>query len=219
MYYLVLALKKLSTSNVKSFLLLSISTLTIFGSMVTQAQTTSLQTGVYKVASETINVNPENSWYYYFYANSPASNIHLVGQYQELNGNDIIVTIYDDSSCTAPYGSPGFELASCATIDSNIFNKIGPAGVIDVRLYPGNYFLTFESANYNDVMVNVNFDVKYNFLANTGEQPDDGIADSETEEVGDDDGVGCLQGPGGCGGAFDLGGFGPFSPLNPNFGQ
>jgi hypothetical protein len=220
------------TGRFLSFLLLLslITGLTVFfgSAMLLAHGTTSFQTGMYKVTSETVNIGPNVLYYYYFYANSPADNIHLIGQYQELGGNDMMVTIYDDSSCSTPYGSVGFDVRTCTTLDSNIYNEIQPAGAIDLPLSPGNYFLTLESANYNDATVYVNFDVIYNFPSNMEPQLDDGISngvgvdesiDDGGEEDGNDGEGGCVQGPGGCGGAFDLGGFGPFSPLNPNFGR
>ena len=178
------------------------------------------EAGIYNVASETVNIGPTNMRYYYFYANT---NIELTGNFQELNGRSVMVTLYDDSSCNVPYGSVGFDIRTCATLDSFIHNEINPSGNINLPLNPGEYFLTLESASYQDVQVNLNFNVRYDPAIDIVDEEEVDEEEVDEEEVDEEEGnaqVGCpTPGPGGCGGAFDLGGGPCFSPLNPKFGQ
>ena len=174
-------------------------------SNITASAQTSFQKGTYNIVEETVNIIPGKLWYYSFYANSPATNMQLTGSYQELNGNEVIVTLYDSQN-------------------SNIYNDIDSSASISLLLTPGVYFLGFKSADNQDITVNLDFNVQYDFPVDVDEQPlDDSDGgtnngdDGDGEEIGSNEGS-CLQGPGGCGGAFDLG-YGPYSPLNPNFGM
>jgi hypothetical protein len=167
------------------------------------------------VANASIYLPPDNFQYFSFYAAAPVN--VLTGSYEELSTRELMVTVYDASTCNVPVGSFGFDITTCTTIDANLYNEIQSAGRPTINLYPGQYFLKVEAASYEDVAVNIYFELVGYTRANGG---DINIEDEEgiDEEEGNDQG-GCLQGPGGCGGAFDIHGFGPYSPLNPNFGQ
>jgi hypothetical protein len=96
-------------------------------------------------------------------------------------------------------------------------------------LGPGQYFLTVEAASYEDVAVNVYFELVGYTTANADEtirigpeSPHGGDIDIEDEEdVDEQEGIDQAGSslPGRRGGAFDIDGFGPYSPLNPRYGQ
>jgi hypothetical protein len=185
---------------------------------------------VYTIADETVRIGPESPYYYYyFYANPPLTNTILSGDYQELFGNEVMVALYDSSTCNAPYGTPDFDLSTCTTLDAFLGYQIQPSGTFNVELGPGEYFLTVAPASFEDVAVNVYFELVGYTTANADEtiqigpeSPHGGDINIEDEEdieaqEGIDQAGSSL--PGLSGGAFDLDGFGPYSPLNPNFGQ
>ncbi|MGZ8882755.1 MAG: hypothetical protein ACXW1B_04675, partial [Nitrososphaeraceae archaeon] len=112
------------------------------------------------------------------------TDVQLIGQYQELNGNDVMVTVYDSSSCNMPYGYPSFDITTCISLDSNIYNEIKPFGSIYLSLSPGEYFITFEAANYRDVRVNVDLNAKFDFAINAdSEDIIGGINEDEEDDV------------------------------------
>ncbi|MGI9011543.1 MAG: hypothetical protein ACR2F1_10220 [Nitrososphaeraceae archaeon] len=146
---------------------------------------------VYNVCSYTFYIPKNGINYCYFYANSPITSIDLFAEYQELNGNELMVTLYDSSSCNIPYGNPGFDIRTCMTWDSSIYNEIEPFGNINLSLYPGEYFLTFEPASYRDVRVSIDIYVKSYFGVNAGSNDVKNF-----DEDGDDSGLNrCLLTP------------------------
>jgi hypothetical protein len=187
----------------------------------------------YTIADETLRIGPDSPYYYYyFFANAPLTNVILQGNYQELSGNDVRVILYDSSTCNVQYGDPDFNLSTCTTLDAYLGHEIQPSGTLNTVLGPGEYFLTVAPASSEDVAVNVYFElVGYTTTANADETiqigPESaygGDIDIEDEEDVDeqeeyDQAGGPLPGPGGSAGAFDLDGFGPYSPLNPRYGQ
>lgn len=80
---------------------------------------------------------------------------------------ELMVTVYDVSTCNVPYGSYGFDITTCTTIDANLYNEIQSAGRPSINLYSGQYFLTVEGANYEDVAVNIYFEL-VGYVANGG---------------------------------------------------
>jgi hypothetical protein len=125
----------------------------------------------------------------------------LAGYYQEHSGRELIVTLYDASTCNVPYGSYAFDITTCMTIDANLYNEIQSAGRPSVNLYPGLYFLTVEPASYEDVGVDISFEL-VGYVANGASMPQQQTApppsSTTTEEEEPDDGSGlnrCLITP------------------------
>jgi len=117
------------------------------------------------VAYTSVHIAPDNFQYFPFYAIAPVN--VLTGYYEELNTRELMVTVYDASTCNVPYGSYGFDITTCTTIDANLYNEIQSAGRPSINLYPGQYFLTVEGANYEDVAVNIYFEL-VGYVANGG---------------------------------------------------
>jgi hypothetical protein len=117
------------------------------------------------VAYTSVHIAPDNFQYFPFYATAPVN--VLTGFYEELNTRELMVTVYDASTCNVPYGSYGFDITTCTTIDANLYNEIQSAGRPSINLYPGQYFLTVEGASYEDVAVNIYFEL-VGYVANGG---------------------------------------------------
>jgi hypothetical protein len=113
--------------------------------------------GRYTVADETVHIGPDHFYYYPFYTNAPVAT--LAGYYQELTGRELMVTVYDASTCNVPYGSYGFDITTCTSLDANVYNEIQSEGNPNINLYPGKYFLTVEPASYEDVNVRMHFEL------------------------------------------------------------
>jgi hypothetical protein len=150
------------------------------------------------VADTSVHIAPDNFQYFPFYAVAPVN--VLTGYYEELSARELMVTVYDASTCNVPYGSYGFDITTCMTIDANLYNEIQAAGRPSINLYPGLYFLTVEGANYEDVAVNIYFEL-VGYVANGGSMPQQQISpppSTTTEEEEPDDGSGlnrCLITP------------------------
>lgn len=145
---------------------------------------------VHNVCSDTLSIGKNGIVYCYFYTEPSITSIDLVAQYQELNGNELMVTVYDSSSCNIPYGNPGFSIRTCTTGDSSIYNEIEPFGNIHLSLNPGEYFITFEPTSYRDALVSMDIYVKSYFGVNTGSSNIKNF-----DEDGDDSGLTCLLTP------------------------
>jgi hypothetical protein len=117
------------------------------------------------VAYTSVHIAPDNFQYFPFYAIAPVN--VLTGFYEELSTKELMVTVYDASTCNVPYGSYGFDITTCTTIDANLYNEIQSAGRPSINLYPGQYFLTVEGASYEDVAVNIYFEL-VGYVANGG---------------------------------------------------
>jgi hypothetical protein len=151
------------------------------------------------VADTSVHIAPDNFQYFPFYAVAPVN--VLTGYYEELGARELMVTVYDASTCNVPYGSYGFDITTCMTIDANLYNEIQSAGRPGIILYPGQYFLTVEAASYEDVGINIYFEL-VGYIANSGSMPQPQIGSAPStnteEEEEPDDGSGlnrCLITP------------------------
>ena len=154
------------------------------------------------VADTSVHIAPDNFQYFPFYAVTPVN--VLTGYYEELGARELMVTVYDTSTCNVPYGSYGFDITTCMTIDANLYNEIQSAGRPSIMLYPGQYFLTVEAASYEHVGVNIYFEL-VGYVANGEPMPQEQVApapsintEEEEEEEEPDDGSGlnrCLITP------------------------
>jgi hypothetical protein len=153
------------------------------------------------VADTSVQIAPDNFQYFPFYAVTPVN--VLTGYYEELGARELMVTVYDTSTCNVPYGSYGFDITTCMAIDANLYNEIQSSGRPSIMLYPGQYFLTVEAASYEHVGVNIYFEL-VGYIANGGPMPQEQVAPApsinteEAEEEEPDDGSGlnrCLITP------------------------
>lgn len=119
------------------------------------------------VANASIYLPPDNFQYFSFYAVAPVN--VLTGSYEELSARELMVTVYDASTCNVPYDTFGFDITTCMTIDANLYNEIQFAGKPTINLYPEQYSLKVEAASYEDVAVNIYFELVGYTTANSGE--------------------------------------------------
>jgi hypothetical protein len=110
----------------------------------------------FNVADETANIKAEEFQFYNFEINPDIATAQLTGSYEEKDGNDVAVTVYEISSCNAPASSADFDISTC----KEIHTETGPSGSLHLPLSPGKYYLNFASPDQsNNLKVNVHFDV------------------------------------------------------------
>ncbi|HEX9320408.1 MAG TPA: hypothetical protein VF884_15855, partial [Nitrososphaeraceae archaeon] len=110
----------------------------------------------FKIADETAKIKAEDYQFYNFVINQDISTAQLTGSYKEKNGNDVTVTLYEVSYCSAPATSADFDITTC----NEIHSQTSSFGNIQLQLSPGKYYLTLASADQlHDLKVIVNFDV------------------------------------------------------------
>lgn len=110
----------------------------------------------FSVADETAKIKAKEYQFYNFEINPDISTAQLTGTYKEKGGNDVILTLYETSSCNAPATSSDFDITTC----KEIYSDTSSSGNIQVQLSPGKYYLTLSSADQlHDLKVVVHFDV------------------------------------------------------------
>ena len=110
------------------------------------------------VADETTKVKSNDYTYYTFTVDPSWINIEFTGGYEEDKDRDVIITLYDASTCNAPISSEDFNKDTCKVV----FKETDSSGFIDKNISPGKYILTVESADdSHGVKATVHFDVKY----------------------------------------------------------
>jgi hypothetical protein len=110
----------------------------------------------FNVADETAKIKAEEFQFYNFKINPDIATAQLTGSYEEKDGNDVAVTLYETSSCNAPASSADFDISTC----KEIHTETGPSGSLQLPLSPGKYYLNFASPDQsNNLKVNVHFDV------------------------------------------------------------
>jgi PsbP-like protein len=129
------------------------------------AQTTFAESSGFVVSNEIIDIAAGDGIYYYYFTIDPsATNARLTGSYQELNGNPILIGLYNDLLCTTITPTdPGFDIRSCMDHDSFVYgNEAESLGSLTVDLTPGLYFLIIESGTaLSNAKVHTNFVVNF----------------------------------------------------------
>jgi hypothetical protein len=72
-----------------------------------------IQTKTDSIADETTDVKADEYQYYSFDVPVGARNIKLTGNYQEQDGRDVTITLYDKSTCKSSDSSKKFDIMDC----------------------------------------------------------------------------------------------------------
>jgi YVTN family beta-propeller protein len=115
----------------------------------------------YTLVDGTFNISSHNQVYAALYTSIDTVNSELNGTYQEYNGQNIGVILYDGSSCSQPDSLGRVNITSCTT---SIFSEVKPAGSMDLPLAQDKtYYLVFDNRNDANATVSAHFVDYYSF--------------------------------------------------------